>query len=180
MRQVVIIAGTGGQGAVSAGQILAEMAHEQGYSVSYFTQYSPEVRGGWVAATVVLADGEVGSPVARDADTVLLLSNQAVAEYRNRVKDGGLLIVNTSLAEGVTADGDRLVELPATEEAVEVGSERVTNMIMLGAFARASGLISLDNARSVLETVLPERHHDYIPTNIKALQRGAQLASEDE
>lgn len=178
MRQVVIIAGTGGQGVVSAGRILAQMAHEQGYGVSYFTQYSPEVRGGWVAATVILADGEVGSPVAGKADTVLLMSNQAVAEYRDRLREGGLLIVNTSLAEGVTADGDRMVEIPATEAAVEVGSEQATNMVMLGAFAEASGTLELDNVRSALEEVLPERHHEYIPTNLQALQRGAELASE--
>lgn len=95
MRQVVIIAGTGGQGAVSAGRILAQLAHQQGYDVSYFTQYSPEVRGGWVGATVVIADGQVGSPVAEKADTILLMSHQAAEEYRDRVKQGGLVIVNT-------------------------------------------------------------------------------------
>ncbi|MFO7945465.1 MAG: 2-oxoacid:acceptor oxidoreductase family protein [Armatimonadota bacterium] len=179
MRQVVIIAGTGGQGVVSAGEILAQVAHEEGYGVTYMTQYSPEVRGGWVAATVVLGDGQVGSPVAGKADTVLLLSNQAAKEYRDCVKKDGLLIVNTSLAEGVRADGERLVEIPATETAQEIGDERATNMLMLGAYSEVSGVVSLDSAEHALKSVLPERHHDSIPANMKALRRGAQLVREN-
>ena len=62
MREEVYMAGMGGQGVLLASQILAQAAMSAGLEVSWFPLYSPEVRGGWATCTVVVADGEVGSP----------------------------------------------------------------------------------------------------------------------
>ncbi len=179
MRQEVFMAGMGGQGVLLAGQILAQAALEAGLELSWFPLYSPEVRGGWVTCTLVIADGEVGSPVVGRPQKMILMDGIAVDNYLDRIHSGGLAIINTSLASGeVNRDDIELVTIPATDIAAQLGSEQATNMVLLGAYVQASGVVELQAVEQALHRVLPERHHDYIPTNVAALQRGAQLAEE--
>lgn len=179
MRQEVLMAGMGGQGVLLAGHLLAQAALEAGLELSWFPLYSPEVRGGWVTCALVIADGEVGSPVVGQPGSVILMDGIAVENHLNRVRPGGLVVVNSSLAGGeVNRDDIELVAIAATDIAAELGSEQATNMVLLGAYVQASGVVEPQALEQALHRVLPERHHDYIPTNVAALQRGAQLAAE--
>ncbi len=179
MRQEVFMAGMGGQGVLLAGQILAQAALEAGLELSWFPLYSPEVRGGRATCTLVIADGEVGSPVVGQPGSMILMDGIAVDNHLNRVRPDGLAVVNSSLAgDEVNRDDIELVAIAATDIAAELGSEQATNMVLLGAFVAATRVVSHKFIEQALYQVLPERHHDYIPTNVAALQRGAQLAEE--
>ncbi len=177
MRQEVFMAGMGGQGVLLAGQLLAQAALEAGLELSWFPLYSPEVRGGRATCTLVIADGEVGSPVVGQPGSVILMDGIAVDNHLHRVRPGGLAVINSSLTGGEVSRNDiDIVVIPATNAAMELGSERATNMVLLGAYVRASGVVEAQAVEEALYRVLPERHYDYIPTNVAALQRGAQLA----
>ncbi len=179
MRQEVFMAGMGGQGVLLAGQLLAQAALEAGLELSWFPLYSPEVRGGRATCTLVIADGEVGSPVVGQPGSVILMDGIAVENHLNRVRPGGLAVVNSSLAgDEVNRNDIDLVAVAATDIAAELGSEQATNMVLLGAYVQATGVVEPQAIEQALHRVLPERHHDYIPTNVAALQRGAQLAAE--
>ncbi len=179
MRQEVFMAGMGGQGVLLAGQLLAQAALEAGLELSWFPLYSPEVRGGRATCTLVIADGEVGSPVVGRPQGMILMDGIAVANHLGRIHSNGLAVINTSLASGeVNRDDIKLVAIAGTDIAAQVGSERAANMALLGAYVQVSGVVELRVVEQALYRVLPKRHHDYIPTNIAALQRGAQLAEE--
>ena len=179
MRQEVFMAGMGGQGVLLAGHLLAQAALEAGLELSWFPLYSPEVRGGRATCTLVIADGEVGSPVVGQPGSVILMDGIAVENHLNRVRPGGLAVVNSSLAGGdINRDDIDLVAIAATDIAAQLGSERATNMVLLGAYVATTELVGPQLIEETLYRVLPERHHDYIPTNVAALQRGMQLAEE--
>ncbi len=178
MREEIFMAGTGGQGVLSAGQMLGQVALEQGLSCSYLPLYSAEVRGGTATATVVISDGQVGSPVVGKVDSLLLFSKKAVDAHLNQCRQGGLVIVNSSFTGPVDLPDMRVLEIPATAAAAELGFEQVANMVMLGAYCEARGTLDIDYFEQALRAVLPERYHKHIPLNMDAVRKGTQLASQ--
>ncbi len=171
------MAGMGGQGVLLAGQVLAEAALAAGLELSWFPLYSPEVRGGRATCTLVIADGPVGSPIVGEPGAMILMDGIAVENHLARVWPEGLAVVNSSLAGEQFARGDvTIIAIPANEIAAELGDERAVNMVLLGAFVAATAVVTHEFIERALRKVLPERHHGFIPLNMAALQRGAELA----
>ena len=177
MRSEVFMAGTGGQGVLLIGQLLTQAASEMGLQVSYFPIYSPEVRGGSTTCTVVVSDGVVGSPISGRPASMLLMDQFSVNANVARLRDGGLAVVNATLVREIPRENLRLLWIPATDQAVAIGNDRIANMVMLGAYVGATGVVSMAAVEHALKTVLPERHHKYLPLNTQALRAGAELAS---
>ena len=123
------MAGFGGQGILLIGNLLAYAAIREGRNTSYFPAYGVEKRGGAATCTVVVADGEVGSPVIGNPGAAILLNPLSMEKYFGRVRAGGLCIVNSSLIEE-SGDGRsdlRVLRLPLNELALEIGDARRTD-----------------------------------------------------
>lgn len=178
MRKEVFMAGTGGQGVLLLGQLLTQAADIDGRQVSYFPVYSPEVRGGATTCTVVISDGAVGSPISGRPAAMLLMDQVSVDANLVNLREGGLVVANSSLVSEIGRDDVAAVLIPANEIAVEIGNERVSNMVMLGAYVGATGAVGLEALEQALRKVLPERHHRYLPMNVQALEAGAKLAAQ--
>ncbi len=179
MRDEITMSGLGGQGVLLAGQLLAEAACDEGLSVSWYPSYSPEVRGGWTNCTVVISDGKVGSPVSGRPQAMALMEPGAIRAHAGSVAPGGLLVLNTSLGEVEIDRTDvQLVAVGATEAAIEAGSEKIANMVMLGAYLGARHPEMIEPVIEALKKVLPERHHKLLPMNEKAIRCGVQAARE--
>ncbi|HHT69485.1 MAG TPA: 2-oxoacid:ferredoxin oxidoreductase subunit gamma, partial [Firmicutes bacterium] len=69
-------------------------------------------------------------------------------------------------------DDIRVIAVPANEIADELGNPRVANMVLLGTFIEATKLIKTESVEKSLKAVLSERHHNLIPLNMQALERG--------
>lgn len=172
----VFMSGFGGQGILLAGNLLAYAAIEQGLNASFFPAYGVEKRGGAANCTVIVTDGEVGSPVVGAPGQVLLFNQLSVDKYYARVRSGGLCLINSSLAKVPDAArrGDiDTVLLPATDMAVEIGDARLINMVMLGALIARTEVVPMAAVKAALAGVLPERNHRFIPMNHAALDAGA-------
>lgn len=176
MRKEVFMAGTGGQGVLLIGNLLTYAADEDGLQVSSFPVYSPEVRGGSTTATIVISDGAVGSPICGSPAVVLVMDQTSADANLARLKSGGLLLYNSSLVNSVGRDDVQRIGICATDKAIEIGDERVTNMVMLGAYVGLTDAVSLAALENALRKVLPERHHKFLPLNMQALEAGAELA----
>lgn len=170
MRESVFMSGRGGQGVLLAGQIVAQAAMQAGLNVSWYPIYDPEVRGGRTTCMVVVADGPVGSPVAGKYSAALLFDEIAVERHLAAVTEDGVGMINASLAE-VPPDS-RAAGLPATEMAEDLGTQQATNMVMLGALAAATGMLTVEQMAAALPELISARHHDLIPLNINALEAG--------
>lgn len=175
MRYDVFFAGYGGQGVLLAGNLLSYAAIHEGKNVSFFPAYGVEKRGGAAMCTVVIADGDTGSPVVGHPSVSVILNQLSWDKYADKVKEGGICLVNSSLVnlEGVSLDGRELLAIPMNQIAIDLGDVRMVNMVACGAYAAASGALPLDSLKEALKDALPERNHKLIPANIQAIEAGA-------
>jgi 2-oxoglutarate ferredoxin oxidoreductase subunit gamma len=172
----VLLTGIGGQGIQLAAQVLAEAALDEGRDVQLFGAYGGMMRGGNTEATLVVSDGSIEAPPTAGSAWVALVMHHDYAEaVLQRVRAGGVLLVNTSVWGGPT-DRDRfeVVEVPATDEAVEVGNVLTAAMVMLGALAAVSGLVSLDALGRAVTRCVPPYRRQHVEANILALAAGAR------
>lgn len=175
MRHDLFIAGFGGQGVLLAGNLLAYAAIGEGKNVSFFPEYGVEKRGGAAMCTVVIADGEVGSPVVGNPSVMIVLNQASLDRFASKVKSGGACIVNSSLVDlsGFSRPDVQLIPIPMNELAMELGDARMVNMVAVGAYTALTGAVRGTSLEGALREALPERNHRFIPANMRAIQAGA-------
>jgi 2-oxoglutarate ferredoxin oxidoreductase subunit gamma len=174
----IIIAGFGGQGIMLAGKLLAQTAMKAGKEVTYMPSYGAEVRGGTANCMVVIAEGKIACPVVAKPDSLIVLNKASLNKFGPRLKNGGLLIMNSSLIDSdpQVDDSVEVVSVPADELAVELGGQKAANMVALGAYLRKRGYLTTDAAAEALPEVLAKRYHKTLPLNIEALRKGGEFA----
>ncbi len=177
MTEEIIIAGFGGQGVLSMGQILCYGGVIEGKEVSWMPSYGPEMRGGTANCMVILSDQKISSPILNKFDTVIALNQPSLDKFEHSVKAGGLLIYESSaILNPPTRTDIDIVAIEASNEAAKLKNTKVMNMIILGAFLKRKPAITFDTALEALKKVLPERYHHLIPLNKEALEKGMELA----
>jgi len=169
------MSGFGGQGVLLAGTLLAHAAIIEGKNVSFLPSYGVEKRGGAANCTVVIADGDVGSPVIGNPSVEVILNQLSMDKYAGKIKKGGICIINSSLVDPRDFDRDdvEIISLPMNSIAQKVGEPRMVNMVAVGAYAARTGAVSLGALAEALKLSLPERNHKYIPANVRVLEAGA-------
>lgn len=174
MYQGIRISGFGGQGVISAGVLLAYTGMSEGKEVSFFPAYGAEMRGGTANCSVVVSSEEVAAPIVSAPDTAIVLNEPSLAKFEPMVKPGGLLIVNTSLINSKPTRKDiRILNVPCNEVAAELGNGKVMNMVALGAFAAATGAVSIEAIAKALPKVYKKLKPEVIELNVQALKKGA-------
>ena len=163
----VLIAGFGGQGVVLAGQLLANAALAEGREVVWAPSYGPEMRGGPVHCTIIVASQRIGSPEV------------SLDRLAHRVKPDGLFILNSSLVRAKPEnDTCEILPIPANDAAQELGNPRVANVIMLGAFLEKRPIVSPGSLERAMRLLAGKGYEHLIAINQQALARGADLARE--
>lgn len=176
MLEEIIIAGFGGQGVMSLGQLIAYAGMLEGKGVSWLPSYGPEQRGGTANCAVVVSDEPVGSPLVTNPSTAIVLNNPSFKKFEHRIRPGGLLIINSSLVTRVSERKDiEIIDLNATDLASDLGNARVANMILLGAFIELTKIVSSDSIIESLKKVLSQEKHHLIEVNKQALNKGSML-----
>ena len=178
----VIIAGFGGQGIMVTGKLLAQTAMNAGKEVTYMPSYGAEVRLGTANCMVVIADEKIASPVVSKPDSLIVMNKASLNKFAHCVKPGGLLIMNSSLIEDRPQLNKSIdiLAVPANDIALELGNQKVANMVALGAYLQRKGLFSPDAAAESLPEVLAKRYHNTLPLNTEALHRGAEFAKNNK
>ena len=173
-RYEVRLAGTGGQGVILAGILLAEAAVRDGKNVVQTQSYGPEARGGASRAEVVISEAEIHYPKVLQADITLCTSHEACDRYSGQMRRGGLLILD---ADHVTrAPTTRAVRVPLTTLAREVtGREITANVVGLGLLAGLTEIVSRESLEEAVRIRAPRGTAD---VNLKALAAGCQAAEQ--
>jgi 2-oxoglutarate ferredoxin oxidoreductase subunit gamma len=180
----VRLSGFGGQGIVLAGNILGMAAAIYDGKHATFTQsYGPEARGGSCAAEVVIDSQPVHYPHIVDPQVLVVMSQGAYNRYLPEFRQDGLLIVDTDLAElDEQAAGRRVLSIPATRIAEQVGRRVVANIVMLGFLTAVTDLVSVDGMREAALASVPRGTEEL---NARAFAAGLEygekaLRAEDE
>ena len=174
MTNKIILSGYGGQGVLSAGIMMAEAAMAEGYKVTFFPSYGAEMRGGTANCYVILSDREIASPVIASADTLIALNQPSFDKFLPRVKKDGLLILNSSGIKNEAGIGERkAVRVPVEGLALEkLGNAKTMNVIILGAFARATGLLKIEKLKTSIEEKFKRKGDKIVQLNFQALELG--------
>jgi 2-oxoglutarate ferredoxin oxidoreductase subunit gamma len=177
MQNDVIMAGFGGQGILLIGKMLAYAGMRAGKEVSWLPSYGPEMRGGTCNCTVVISDDPVGSPVIRSPRAVVAMNLPSLEKFEPDIREGGLLLINSSLISRAAERKDLIViEVPANEIASELGNPRGANMVALGAYLGATEAVSLEEVIEVARETFAAKPA-VIDVNIEALRRGFELGA---
>ncbi len=171
----VKIAGFGGQGVLFAGVILADAGMRAGRHVSWLPSYGPEMRGGTANCHVVISEKRIGSPLVSQAEVLIAMNRPSLEKFQQEVRPGGLILYNRSLISGVALREDvRLVPVPATEIAEGLGSSKVANVVMLGAYLGCAGFLPEEMILSALNAKAKSRK-DIAELNVRALRAGREF-----
>jgi 2-oxoglutarate ferredoxin oxidoreductase subunit gamma len=174
-RYEVRLSGSGGQGLVLAGVILAEaLGVYEGKNVTQTQSYGPEARGGASRSDVVIADGEIFYPKTTELDLLLCLTQESCDEYYSYLKDDGILIVDSDRVRQIPTQ--RAYSLPFINTAREkVGTPVVANVVSLAAVAAISGICSRD---SIEKAVLDRAPRGTEEKNKLACDLGYEMGAE--
>ena len=96
MKQSFVFSGSGGQGIMSAGIMLAHAAIDMGKHATFLPEYGPEQRGGSAKCTVIISDGEIVSPLTKKCDNLVALNEQAYNKFADTVKQGAFGLANVA------------------------------------------------------------------------------------
>lgn len=174
MRHEIRIAGAGGQGVVTAGRILAEAAILSGFNATHSQVYGPQSRGGASRSDVVIADTDIGFPIADLIDLLIVLSPEAYLRFGLET-DARLIVDERAVTEG-TSDTGEMHRFGMVDAARKVsGSEIAVGVVALGTLQAFAEIVDGDALRTAVATRVPARHREM---NLEALSAGMDLVPE--
>jgi len=168
-RAEIRLSGTGGQGIILGGILLAEGAILDGKEVVQTQSYGPEARGGASKAEVIISDREILYPKVVTPKYLLLMSQEAARLYAKSVAKDGLIIMDETTVTELPEVETRVVRVPLTRLAREtIGNEMTANIMAIGALAAAGGIVTKES----LEEAIRMRLARIAAINIEALRLG--------
>ncbi|HKE24071.1 MAG TPA: 2-oxoacid:acceptor oxidoreductase family protein [Bryobacteraceae bacterium] len=167
------VAGFGGQGVLTLGEVLAEAGLASGCHVSWLPSYGPEMRSGTSNCHVRLSARPVDSPLVSRPNVLLALNEPSLRKFLTAMEPGGVVIYNArEFPSDCDISGLHAVAIPCTEIADSLGSAKAGNIAMLGALMEATGLLEDEPVqRSLRRVVKSEKWYDI---DLAALEHGRQ------
>ena len=178
MERELLLTGIGGQGIQLAAQVIARAALADGRAVQMFGSYGGMMRGGRTDATIVVADGAVEAPpTVHDAWAAIVMHGAYAAPILDAVRAGGFVLVTNDLHD-VSLDRERyaVVEVAVAEIAERTGNRMAASMVAAGAFAAATGLVTIDALAGAVAESLPPYRKQLVEVNVAALRAGFDAA----
>ena len=166
------IGGTGGQGLILCGKMLADALASIGRRVAQSQTYEPTSRGGFCNADLVVSEGEVDFPLATAVDCLVLLDRLAIKPSWPLLKPGALVIADAKFSSELPKGDYRVHALPLIRTAIDLGSERVANMVALGALAETANICEREALERAVRADTPK---SFLDLNLDALAAGYKL-----
>jgi 2-oxoglutarate ferredoxin oxidoreductase subunit gamma len=173
------LAGSGGQGVILTGKMLAQAAVAEGWNATYIPAYGAEVRGGTAHCNVKIGRRQIGSPIVEDATLVVAMNEPSYRSFTPLLRKGSTLVVNSSLVPTIGKHpGVKIVAIELTKIAADMGSLRSANMLVLGLCAGLLGLKDREHLKGLLAAILGKKNPAMLEINEKILEKGIELGQE--
>lgn len=172
MENRLTVAGFGGQGVMMIGQLLCYASVENGREALFLPHYGPEQRGGTANCTVILSDEEIGSPIAKEIECLIAMNKPSLDKFQNQVSADGAIFINSDLIDPEAVRKDvKSFAIPVDSLAAELGSQKVANIVMLGAYVKYSGFFTEEE---ILGTVCAKlaKKPEFLEMNKQAVKIG--------
>ncbi len=155
-RYEIRLSGSGGQGLILMGIILAEaIGIYDGKYVAQTQSYGPEARGGSSKSEVIVSDEEIDYPKALQVDLLLAMNQKSCDEFYSDLKHDGILIVDSTFVTQIPTL--KAYQIPFTRIAREkFNREVVANIIALGSITQLTSIVSLKAIESAVLSRVPK------------------------
>jgi len=175
----ITIAGFGGQGIMTLGQIIAHTAAKMDLNSLWFPSYGPETRGGTANCAVIVSKMQINSPVFSKANTLIAFNKPSLEKFYQKVENEGRILYNSSLIDTTLClKGPSVYGIPINSMANDLGNIRVANMIMLGAYLQLVPIFNDDIIKEVLQEYLGKKRQDLLDINLLAIKQGKEFIKE--
>lgn len=173
------LSGSGGQGLILVGKILAEAAAiYDGKNATQSQSYGPEARGGSSRSEVIISDAEIDYPKAVNIDFFLAFTQEACDKYYKDLKKDGILLVDSGYVTKVPKGPFKVYSLPITKIAEKnIGRTLVANIVALGMITELTGVVSKEAVESAILSRVPKGTEDL---NLKAFRVGIETAQKSK
>jgi 2-oxoglutarate ferredoxin oxidoreductase subunit gamma len=176
MQTEVIMAGFGGQGLMMIGKLLALAGLEEGKEVTWLPSYGPEMRGGTANCTVVVGNKPIGSPLTPTPKGGIVMNRPSHEKFAPAIKPGGVLVVNSSLIPDRSDRKDiKIFRIRANDIAMEAGSGRSANLVVLGAYIGLDELVNCDTLLNAIKKAFAAKKQ-FLEINCNTFMKGYELA----
>lgn len=177
MTNEVIMSGFGGQGIMLMGQLITYAGMLENKNVSWIPSYGPEMRGGTAYCSIIISDEPIGAPIVTEPSIVVAMNLPSLDKFENSLRPGGTLIINSSLIERDAKRTDiKVYKIPANDIANEIGNNKVTNMVVLGAIIAATNSVDANSVLKAFAKMFAKKP-SLLEINETALKQGAEYIS---
>jgi 2-oxoglutarate ferredoxin oxidoreductase subunit gamma len=173
MRTELRLSGTGGQGLILAGIILAEAALLDGKLAVQSQSYGPEARGGASKAEVIISEDAIHFTKVTEPDIVLFMSQEAADKFSCDMKSDTILVTDSLFVKKLPNCDGKIYELPITHVTNEkLGRVLFSNIVAVGAINAITNLVKPESLEKAVLSHVPAGTED---KNRLALQVGRDL-----
>lgn len=171
----ITLSGAGGQGIVVAGYVIVYAAGIlENKEVVQVISYGPEARLGSSRSDVIVADNPIAYPKVRQPDIMLIMNQESYDKLHNQLKDGGILIVDTTFVKEVKEEF--AYNIPFTRIAREdIGTPVVANMMALGFMAKLTGIIKIESLKQAIKDKIKP---SFVTLNLQSVEKGVRIAED--
>lgn len=171
----ILLGGLGGQGVLTAGTMIAEMAIYKGYKATWSPEYGSAMRGGTASCVVKFGEGRIYSPEKEEPDILLAMNDETLTKFAAMVKSGGVVIINSdmvTLPEDFRTDV-KVIAVPCLNLAEQIQHPKGANIVMSGVIIKETGDFTLQEAIDGMnETFRRKGKEKFEALNTKAMQAG--------
>ena len=143
--------------------------------VTWFPSYGAEIRGGTANCTVIISDEVIGSPIVKDPDVLIVMSDASLNKFQLRLKKNGMLVFDSSLIKAPIQRDIKVLAVPATEISSTNGNTKSANMVLLGALITMSGIVKKASVFKAIEHAVKEGNSKTVDINKKAITEGIRF-----
>lgn len=172
----IICAGFGGQGVLTAGLVLANVSMAGNKKVTWVPSYGSEMRGGTASCRLRIGDSEILNPFFDETDVLITMNQNSFDTMCEAMAEGGIIVANSTMVNTDKApEGVKVVKVPATGLAADMGNPRGANIAMLGAAIEASGLFPVEEFADGIDSYFAAKGRNN-PLNRDCFLQGAAAA----
>lgn len=175
MLKEIVFAGFGGQGVLTAGLVLSQVALFSGKKATWMPEYGPAMRGGTANCTVKYSDGRIFSPGQETPDMIMALNIPSFNRFIKILKPGGTMLIDGDIVTCDTnvRDDVTVVAVPATTIVNELNNPKALNIVMLGAMVKLMGDFSEQEAIAGMNDMFSKKgKNTFEAANTEAFKRG--------
>jgi 2-oxoglutarate ferredoxin oxidoreductase subunit gamma len=171
----MIFSGSGGQGLLFIGKMLARLAMDEYPHVTFLPTYGAEVRSGTSYCNIKLSDEPISTPVVDFPDVMVLMNQPSVDRFLPRLKVGRVAFVNSSMASAACTG---VIGIPANQIALELGDVKAANVVMVGAMLGYEKIVERTKALEVVVATSARKGEKAVALNRNAFLKGWEIGEQ--